>query len=379
MRAMSIYVKNLLSQRDKRSSSELVWELQEALEEKQASGAALSAEEETTLRLCRVENCDGIREILDDDRDALRLAAEFARQRGLTEKARILSDAHAGKPVPGGFSMSAVMGGIKKVLDVPQDEWGATDIALSLGEEDLASAILDFVGEHLERIAPEAPAAVAAKAAGSERIAAFVAGRGAVELVEELLAHRQPIVRARLTEPDRGADKPEWLDVPVAHQYGAPASARVIAQLRSQYGAVADSLLDIYARHDGLALFVAEGEPGFMFLPIAEWEESLAHVMDWTRMTWEDDPDEMPDYLEASIAFGYIPGDSERWVLVTRGKHAGKVMLSESDAIEDDPRIESVSALVATLILEPARVLGCGGFVSYGDEPRYYPEQYIHS
>jgi hypothetical protein len=60
-----------------------------------------------------------------------------------------------------------------------------------------------------------------------------------------------------------------------------------------------------------------------------------------------------------------IPGDSERWLFITEGEHAGKVMLSDTDLIDDQPRFESLAEFFATLLNDAARVLNCGGHVRY--------------
>jgi hypothetical protein len=59
------------------------------------------------------------------------------------------------------------------------------------------------------------------------------------------------------------------------------------------------------------------------------------------------------------------PGASERWLLITAGEHAGKVMLSDTDLIEDSARFESITEFIATLLDDAARVINCGGYVRY--------------
>lgn len=73
-----------------------------------------------------------------------------------------------------------------------------------------------------------------------------------------------------------------------------------------------------------------------------------------------------------------IPFDSERWLLITEGEHAGKILLSDTDVIVDEPRFESVRELMATLLHDAGRILGCGGHVRYvvdGDE--VFPMRYL--
>jgi hypothetical protein len=148
MPAMDAYLKKLLAKRAKRSSVELTWELHETLQEKAAGGGKLSPAERAALHYCTVSTCDGIEEVLEESPDSLGITAEFAKQRGLEETARILADAAKGVPFKGPVSFAAGMEGEEmKPLEVDLGEWGATDIALSVIEEDLDEAILDFVAE----------------------------------------------------------------------------------------------------------------------------------------------------------------------------------------------------------------------------------------
>ena len=214
------------------------------------------------------------------------------------------------------------------------------------------------------------------------RIATLAQSASAAELLARFATHRNARIRASLSEYDRKGKDSDWITVPVTHQFGDPADTALLQRMRAQYGAVIDDLLAAYARHDGAALYVAGEEAGFHFLPIAQWAEHGENVMDWaTNVSWGNDPEELPDYLESAIAFGFTPYDSERWILVTQGKWAGQVMLSDTDTIEDEPRFASIHAFFAALTLDLENVLGNGGFVSYQDgnsDELYYPMLYLH-
>jgi len=377
---MAHYLHKLLGQRTKRSDIEIAWELRQALEEKRARGHALSAPETLVLQVCEVSHCDGIGPLAEAGAPAIAVAAEFAKSRGLPEAARILADAARGVPVGGPVSIAAKVRGKLISIPIPHEKWGATDLALSLGDEDLDAAILDYVAEQPGAFAVGPPAQVAAQDALGERVAKLAAAHGAAALLHQFASHKNPIVRACLSDYDRKNRPGDWLDVPVTHQLGDPANPARIAALAEQYGAAAADLLAAYAAHDGAALFVQGREAGFHIAPIAEWPEHQDQVMQWAReVTWNQDPEELPDYLESAIPFGYIPGDYERWLLITRGQHAGTVMLSDTDSIDDQPRYASIGEFFAALILDTDRVLGCGGHVSYADgktDAMYYPREY---
>jgi len=380
MRAMDAYLAKLLAQRAKRPTVELTWELRDALVEKLERGAKLSASERAALHYCTVSNCDGIEEVIDESPESIGLTAGFANKRGLKETGKILANAAKGVPYSEPVSFAAGMQGQEMTpLDVELGEWGATDVVLSLIDEDLDAAILDFAAENLGDFDLEAPAEVADRGARDDAVAKLARAKSALVLMNELLAHRKPRIRAQLREDERTGKATDWLEVPVKHRSGGRADAKEIAALRRQYGRVAGELLDLYAEHDGCELFVANRKPGFRFVPIGAWSNHRQMVMDWaTQVTWSQDPEELPAWLESAIPFGWIEGDSERWILVTEGPHAGRVMLSDTDVIDEEPRFQSVGEVVASLTVDTMRVLGCGGYLSYGKNDAYYPEKYEH-
>ena len=380
---MPTYIDKLLAQRAQRPDFELAWELGQALNEKQSRGEALSSAETLVRQVCAVVHCDGIKEALAAEPASVAVAAEFARTHGLPKTAAILADAARGVPVPGPVGMSASVAGKTLDIPLPQSKWGATDLTLSFLEEDMDGPVLDFVAGQRAAFVLTPPARVAAGDALRGRVDALAANGGAIDLLRRFAAHRDPVVRACVPEYDRGNTPADWIEVPVAHELGGPADAAVIAAMRKRYGAAAADLLDLYAAHDGAALFIHAGEPGLYLVPIAQWPDHLENVMSWAReVTWNGEPEEMPDYLDSSIPLGFTPGDAERWILVTAGPHAGTVMLSDTDVIDDTPRFGSLREFLAAVLLDVEGVLGNGGYVCYTG-PRgdvlYYPMEYRFS
>lgn len=377
---MATYIEKLLAQRGKRDPIELTWELHDALREKRDRGAKLTPTEVATLHYVIVATGDGegIEYALRESPESIGITATFARERSLEKTAKILANAAKGIPFDEPVSISAGTPGNMKPLDVPMGKWGATDIVLSMVDEDLDAAIIDFVTEHADDFELDAPVEVAEKAQRRDSAATLAGSKSALQILEGLLAHRKPRIRALLREDERRGKPSDWLEVPVRHLTLGPAKPKVVEALRKQYGPPAKDLLDIYARHDGCDLFMVEGEPGFKLNPIADWPDHLARVMEWAReVSWQEEPDEIPAWLETSIPFGWIPGDSERWILVTEGPHAGTVMLSDTDVLEDEPRFQSIGEVMASLIVDVKRVVGCGGYNSYGKKKGFYPEEYL--
>lgn len=382
---MTAYIDALLAQRGRRADTELAWELRSALEKTLASGRRLNAAQMLVLQVCTLAHCDGIESILKSKRKCIQVAADFAREHGLTQTAKILADVVKGEPVQGSVSMSANVHGKDVPIPLPpemNDQWAATDLTLSLIDESMDEAVLDYVaGRRAEFSGIGAPPEVVKKNAMQSRIAALAATKSALDIVQALLAHKEPRVRACVSETDRTGKASDWLEVPVVHRAQKPLTAKKIEQLRTQHGDAADALLDIYAVTNGVEFFVAKSEPGFVLLPLELWKESIDQVMLWARdIDFQGEPDRIPDYLERAIPFGLIPGDARYWLLITQGKHAGKVMLSGDDVLDDQPRYESIGEFFAALVLDIPRVLGSGGYVSYGYEEHevsFYPEEYV--
>ncbi len=378
------YIDDLLAQRKQRSAIEITWELGSALKRKFARSKKLNAAETLVLRVCTVAHCDGIESILKSKRKSIQAAADFAQARGLKETATILANVLKDKPVPGPVSMSTNVRGKEVPIPVPPEmnsKWAATDLTLSFTDESLDEALLDYVAEHRAEFAQvKAPCEVVKKNAMQSRIVALAAKKSALKIVQEFFAHKKPRIRACVSEPDRTGSAADWLEVPVVHRAQPPHVAKKIEKLRMQHGEVADALLDIYAVANGAEFFVTKKEAGFILLPVEDWKEGMSRVMSWARdVDYQDDHGAIPDYLEHAIPFGLTPGATHFWLLITRGKHAGKVMLSGDDVRDDQPCYAFIGEFFAALLLDIPGTFGSGGYVSYEDADRgesFYPEEY---
>jgi hypothetical protein len=382
------YAKDLVAQLTKRTPLELTWELEEALNEALQADFELSETELLAWHVCTVAHCDGIAEVLENQPESIPIAAKFARDHGLLETAGTLEKVVQGVGADEPVAMSMKIRGKTIPVDLPDMKWGAADLLLSLVDEDLDTAILDFVAANVKEFTLPPPTSVLKRAKKKKKVADQVAQKSAAQLLRELIAHKSPRLRCTRSQADGSFSANQTIEVPVAHSAESVMTSQRRAGLQKQYGGAATPLLELLAGHDGASLFCVGGQAALYLLPSAHWAEHMESVMSWAQeVTWQDDPDEIPRYLSSAIPFAYIPGDSERWLLITEGAHAGKVMLSDSDVIEDAPRFDSVAEFIGALMMDASRILGCGGYICYdengqsagGGEGCYYPQKYLFS
>jgi hypothetical protein len=386
---MPNYLASLASRMDEEDAAVILWEVDEALEELKARDPArYTAKLKSLHNLVRFSKFDSLAPWLRDERDVLRQVIEFARKIDAHDVATILDDALAGKP-QGEVSFSVKLpGNVTKVLEVDVGEatkfdgkdWGGTDVALSFIMDDFMAAVVRELVAASDEIDIPPPGKVQTRASDDAKVGAEIAqGQSAVDLFCRLVGAKTPRMAAGSWDDFEARDTCRAQVLNIDHVANSPASPNALKNAKDKYGPIVNDLLAIHAVHDGAELFRYMGECGFYFVPIAEWDEYLARAVEWAEdVTWQDDKDEIPRHLYSAIAFGYQPGDSERWLLITEGDHAGKIMLSDSDLPEDTPRFESLAEFVGTLIFDAARVLNSGGYIRYqykGDE--LFPIRYL--
>lgn len=368
---MRNYLQSLAARIDQEDSAVLIWEAAEAFAE--ADPSALSPPARALHELVRFCELDAIAPWLRNERDVLHRVLAYARNVGADEVAEILGDALNGKPRDVKFSVSPP-GAATKELVVDADEstrfdgvdYGGTDIALSFAMEAFEIAVLRDLAAAADELALDAPVRVQRRAAADATVQASAGALSAAALFKQLVETPNPHVLAGSAEEAEQRSIAGARAVPVSHWLGGPANPASLVAAREQFGSIADELLSVYVLHDGAELFRFEGECGFCLAPMAAWEELLDHAVGWARdVTWQDDEDEIPPYLYSAIAFGLIPGDSERWLFITEGPHAGKIMLSNSDLIEDQARFDSLAHFFSAMVHDTGRVLGSGGYVRY--------------
>jgi len=372
---MNQYLASIHDRLTSETPSVLAWELEKAFSEAIAANPTWATprvrELHDLLRFCKF---DAIAPWLANERPALARALVFAQRIGEAKVAAILGDALAGK-TQGDVTFSVTLPGreaqqlevdVGAVTRYDGKNWGGTDIALSFAMDDFTAAVVREVAAAGDEFDLRPPQAERKKAAARRAAHARSQQASAARLFESLVAAKNP----RMEVGDWDAFEEQRVGgnmiIEITHEANPPADPQAVAALERKFGPVARDLLGLYRLHDGAALFRHGDEYGFYLAPINEWDEMLQGAIDWAEdVTWQDEKDEIPKYLYSAIAFGMIPGDSERWLLITEGEHAGGIMLSDTDLIEESVRFKSIGEFVAALIDDAARVLNCGGHVRY--------------
>lgn len=370
---MTSYLASLAARRMDERATVILWEVADAFAEADAStlpARALRLHE--LVRFCRF---DSIAPWLRDEHAALGRVRGFARAHGQEELAGLLDRALAGTPCPPPSFSVTLPGRVPQPLDLPPasdatrrdgKDWSGTDIAIAFAMEGFEEAVLDALVAAADAFELAAPLAVRRRRDAAARIADAAAGHDAAGLLRALTNAPTPTMELGSWEQYEQRATASVARVPLQHVGYPPADAARIAMLAGRYGPAATELLAMLAVHDGATLFGQDGSFGFVLASSDEWDVLLGQAIEWAEtVTWQDDPGSIPPYLRSAIAFGLTPGDSERWLLVTEGEHAGKVMLSDTDVIEDSPRYTSMTHFMATLVDDSASILNNGGYVSY--------------
>jgi hypothetical protein len=371
---MNTYLESIHQRLASEDPSVLAWELEKAFREAISADPTWATrrvrELHDLLRFCKF---DAIAPWLKNEPDAVARALAFAQHIGDEKVSKILSEALGGK-TQGDVQFSVTLPGQEsRKLDVDVGEvtrhdgknWGGTDIALSFAMDGFIEAVVREVATARD-LELEAPQAERKKAAARRAIEARAQQATAARLFESIVSAKDPAMEVgewdAFEERRLGGNSV----IEITHDANPPADPETVAALMKQFGSAAHDLLAMYELHDGAALFQQGSECGFYLAPIGEWGDLLEQAIDWAEdVTWQDEKEAIPPYLYSAIAFGMIPGDSERWLLITEGEHAGKIMLSDTDLIEESPRFESITEFMATLLDDAARVINCGGYVRY--------------
>lgn len=387
---MSGYLLSLAPRRQNTTTTQLLWEVGDAFDEAPPDSPARTLPHAQALHaLLRFVKFDSLAPLLRDEPQLVRAALAFAHQIEDAQLARLLTDALAGHAQPPPRISVGLPGQAMQALNVEAcagtqfagQDWGGTDLALSLAMDHFEEALLAQLIAEADRFDLAPPLALRQRDEADARVAAAAQGQTAASLLRALVSAPAPRMQAgALDEAGRPAPGPGQL-LALTHLAHPAAPPDTLAALQTRYGAAAEGLLAMYAEHDGAQLFQYQGECGFYLVPTSEWAGELQHAIDWAeQVTWQDEKEEIPAYLYSAIPFGLTPGDSERWLLVTEGEHAGCVMLSDTDVMEDSPRFRSIEHFMSTLLTDSVRILASGGYVSYqvGDEVlapwRYVPQ-----
>jgi hypothetical protein len=369
---MSSYPASLQARLADESPAVLLSEVADAFDEMDPQRLTPQARELHELaRFCRF---DTIVPWLRDERDALARVRDYARRHAEDEVADLIDQALQGTAQPTPTFTAETRGGPAQTIEVGRVEgvqfdgkdWGGTDIALGFAMEGFIEAVLRDVLGCAEALGLEAPLAVQRRAAAAAETSAIAARSSAAELFATLVGAHAPVMEAGPWDDDAQQVGQPRVDLPLRHVALPAADSAHLARLAARHGDAARELLDMLALHDGAALFTHGDDVGFVLASSDEWDGLLGEAIEWAEgVTWQDDPGEVPRHLYSAIAFGMAPGDSERWLLITEGEHAGKIMLSDTDLIEDRARYESMAHFMATLVHDSVTIIDNGGFLDY--------------
>lgn len=328
---------------------------------------------------------------------------DLCRAQGLTELCALMQSVMDAKPRPSGAfkkgldaqaqadttrpsgksGITAFIEGFSRVAFASADN--EADIELSLAWGAVEDCLLDKVAVHADAIAFDWGPTVREKRQRARAVFDALAQRSALRMLQDLLQDAAPQVLAQPSEWDMEREGVPRDIVAIAVHHMGPSEALPPARAAqlAQYPAAAQ-LLALYQAINGAALFCTDARDlwsaGFVLLPAQQWDEASGQVVDWlSSVDFQEDPASLPHWVRSAIAFGKIPYDASYWILPVEGPFAGTVMLSNDDVSAETPRYASFDAFVATLCLQPAQVLGSGGYVCYpsaDDTYNLYPVGY---
>jgi len=382
---MMKYLASLAERIEKEDPNVIIWEVGQAFDE--VDPATLSPRAFELYELVSFCMNDGIAPWLKDKRDALTRARDYARKIGDQRVLDLLDDALSGDPQPEVTFSVALPGQAPRKLEIDAGEvtkfggvdWGGTDIALSFAMDGFTDAVLRELIEASHEFDLQAPLAVRRRVQADSKISSEVSAQTAVEIFQKIISAKNPVIEAGQWEDAENGVTARATPVPIRHIVNSPAPTKLLSKLTKKYGPIVSDLLSIYAAHNGAELFQYKGECGFYLAPIEQWDNLHAQAVEWAEsVTWQADKSDVPPYLYSAIAFGMIPGDSERWLFITEGQHAGKIMLSDADLIDDQPRFVGVAHFLSTLLNDVGRILNCGGYIRYAiGDTELFPIRYI--
>ena len=396
-------LEELLSQRDRVSSAELLHQLKAGLGRTASAsgpGAGIHQQLLAYLKLDDYASSHSFGKAFakypQTAQDLLQLCAAC----GLTELCTLIQSVMQGRAKPDGRfkqallnqanaskndkpGVAAAIKGFASVAFANPDSEAEMELSLAWGA--LEDCLLDAMTPHAGTIDFQWGPAEQQKRQQAQAVQAALSTQTAVQLLKAFFADPTPTVLAQASEWDienKGAPADM---VPIAVHHLGP-SEKLPAARASQLAkhSSAGQLAALYHELNGAALFCTNPldlwSAGFVFLPAQQWEEARSEVVDWlTSVDFQDDPESLPAWVRSAIAFGKIPGDASYWLLPVEGPFAGHVLLSNEDVSDGTSRYPSFDTFVATLRLQPQDILGCGGYVSYpgrGNAHLLYPMGY---
>lgn len=376
---MTNFLKSIARRKNKEDPGILVALVAESFAEADPHSPARTLPKAKKLyELARFSGWESIVPLLRSKRGMLKRALAFAKQIGDTRLADILASAldgvSHGPAVMSGMQLGTILSqhaedmGIVLDTEFGGQDWGGTDLALSLSMNTFEAALLEEIIKAADDFELQPPLRLQQAAKEKRRLARSTKAYSAVDLFQQLVATKKTQLEVGCWEDAEAKAFGNGMEIKVSHVLNPPASAKDLAKAHATFGIAAKNLLDIYALHNGGDLFKYRKTTGFVLVSMEHWAELHAHAVEWAEMAW--DKEDIPAYFYSAIAFGKIPGDKDCWLLITEGKFAGTIMYSDTDSI-DEPSFKNIHDFFSNLLHNTGNILNIGAYVQYQVQGAY--------
>ncbi len=176
---------------------------------------------------------------------------------------------------------------------------------------------------------------------------------------------------------------------PIEHELGKPATKEELRFLKYLLGTHADPFRDLFARHNGFALYC---EPKSKIIRDSQTKAigvAIFSIRSWKRATnamkKRIQPFAQRDPYNAilGIAFGKVPHSGNFSVILTNPPHAGKIAYTHDDGSYVTLFANSLGGFIKRVTTSPIKLLrkDFGGYFSLSDGTtieKWLPEKAIH-
>jgi hypothetical protein len=173
-----------------------------------------------------------------------------------------------------------------------------------------------------------------------------------------------------------GEDRKRRISIEIAHRLSAPAAPQHIKLLTRTLGLHAPDLIALYARHDGLELYVQGlGSGALEFFPANQWERATRTFREELG-AWGRDEEDMFDFEREGVIFGEPSASGNSLFL-----YDGGVYYSDHDGGDGAPLAPTFAAFLDRIVEDPAKLmLDLGCYARYSDgvtDTQWIPERYV--
>jgi hypothetical protein len=196
----------------------------------------------------------------------------------------------------------------------------------------------------------------------------------------------QPLI-SLLAAPNPGfrcyaaKDQSKLKNVQICHELGAKPSPAELAALRKRLGSSGKLLCELWKHYDGMVLYrdMNSPEAGIRLFPMAEWTRETEAML---RVFATVASDDRPEVIERCVAIGEPPASGHHFLLVTKGRGVGSVLLTNHETLSADEFAADFNDFLKTICAEPLDLLvnQLGNYVRYSDgktRAEWIPEEYL--